>query len=218
MYFNERSFKHKKSNSGFTLLELLVVIAIIGVLASIIISAVSRVRASARDAKRISDFKQIQNALVLYNIDNGKYPIYLGSNQLKSYGDTNWFPELQKYFPGGQIPTSPSGSWSNACSSVSKPPGATNQEICGNESLQTCDGNQLYIYQSSLDGSNYLLFTFLENRKNSNVNWCTGIGSPCTITGMYNGWGQNYIVHGPDPIRMIDQYGGMMLQGKLPCD
>jgi prepilin-type N-terminal cleavage/methylation domain-containing protein len=59
--------------SGFTLIELLVVIAIIGVLASIVLASLNTARRKSRDARRISDLKQIQLALELYfdgNIGN----------------------------------------------------------------------------------------------------------------------------------------------------
>jgi len=56
------------------LLELLVVIAIIGIMASIIIVPLSNARAKSRDARRLSDQKQIQLALELYYNTNGRYP------------------------------------------------------------------------------------------------------------------------------------------------
>ena len=59
---------------GFTLIELLVVIAIIGILAGIIIPNLATARQSARDAKRISDIKNIQLSLALYYNDNLYYP------------------------------------------------------------------------------------------------------------------------------------------------
>lgn len=59
---------------GFTLVELLVVIAVIGVLATTVIINLGRARAKARDAKRISDLRQIKTALDLYFEDNGFYP------------------------------------------------------------------------------------------------------------------------------------------------
>lgn len=52
--------------SGFTLIELLVVIAIIGILAAIIIASVSRVRAEARDAKRIAALRTVDTAMGLW--------------------------------------------------------------------------------------------------------------------------------------------------------
>lgn len=61
------SFMKKKSGiRGFTLIELLVVIAIIGVLASIVLASLNSARRKSRDARRITDLKQIQLALELY--------------------------------------------------------------------------------------------------------------------------------------------------------
>lgn len=59
---------------GFTLLELLVVIAIIGLLSSIIVISVNSARAKARDAIRLADLRQMQEALEMYFLDNGNYP------------------------------------------------------------------------------------------------------------------------------------------------
>ena len=73
----------KSKNSGFTLIELLIVISIISLLASVILSSLSTARMNARDAKRISDIRQIRIALELYKSTNGDYPEYAGwaSNQ-----------------------------------------------------------------------------------------------------------------------------------------
>ncbi len=59
---------------GFTLIELLVVVAIIGLLSTLSIVALNSARAKARDARRVSDVKQIQTALELYYNENGAYP------------------------------------------------------------------------------------------------------------------------------------------------
>ena len=64
---------------GFTLIELLVVIAIIGILSSIVVAGLSGAKASGRDAKRISDIKNIQLSLSLYYNDNTKYPYGLST-------------------------------------------------------------------------------------------------------------------------------------------
>ena len=58
--------KRTKGIMGFTLIELLVVIAIIGVLASIVLASLNSARRKSRDARRITDLKQIQLALELY--------------------------------------------------------------------------------------------------------------------------------------------------------
>jgi len=63
-----------KNKKGFTLIELLVVVAIMGLLASLAIVALNTARARARDARRVSDIKQIQTALELFYMDNYKYP------------------------------------------------------------------------------------------------------------------------------------------------
>jgi prepilin-type N-terminal cleavage/methylation domain-containing protein len=64
----------KQGKKGFTLIELLVVIAIIGLLSTLSILALNQARARARDAKRISDVRQIQTALELYYNDSNNYP------------------------------------------------------------------------------------------------------------------------------------------------
>lgn len=62
------------SGGGFTLIELLVVIAIIGILSSVVLASLNSARQKGRDARRISDVKQIQLALELYYDANGTYP------------------------------------------------------------------------------------------------------------------------------------------------
>jgi len=67
--------KFKIQNLGFTLIELLVVIAIIGLLASVVLVALSTSRSKARDVRRIADAKQLRNALELYFDSNSlSYP------------------------------------------------------------------------------------------------------------------------------------------------
>jgi len=63
-----------RKNRGFTLIELLVVIAIIGLLSSIVLVSLNSARQKARDARRLSDMRQIQLALELYYDSNGAYP------------------------------------------------------------------------------------------------------------------------------------------------
>jgi prepilin-type N-terminal cleavage/methylation domain-containing protein len=70
-----RSLNSKSMNrKGFTLIELLVVIAIIGLLSTLSVLALNSARARSRDAKRITDIKQIQTALEMYYNDAGQYP------------------------------------------------------------------------------------------------------------------------------------------------
>lgn len=70
------------SKKGFTLIEMLIVIAIIGVLASVVLIGLGPVQRRGRDARRISDLREAQNALELYFSKCSYYP---GSSQS---GDT----------------------------------------------------------------------------------------------------------------------------------
>ena len=64
----------KQNKKGFTLIELLVVIAIIGLLSTLAVIALNNARQKSRDARRVSDVKQIQSALELYYNDVNGYP------------------------------------------------------------------------------------------------------------------------------------------------
>lgn len=70
---NSRS-KQKKSLTGFTLIELLVVVAIIALLSSVALIALQSARQKSRNAKRLSDMVQMNNALELYFATNKGYP------------------------------------------------------------------------------------------------------------------------------------------------
>ena len=63
-----------KRNKGFTLIELLVVIAIIGLLSTLAVVSLNSARQKSRDARRVSDVKQIQTALEMYFGDADGYP------------------------------------------------------------------------------------------------------------------------------------------------
>lgn len=65
---------YTRNEKGFTLIELLVVIAVIGLLSSIILASLNTARKKGRDARRLSDMKQLQTALELYYSDHTAYP------------------------------------------------------------------------------------------------------------------------------------------------
>jgi prepilin-type N-terminal cleavage/methylation domain-containing protein len=83
----------KKIHSrGFTLIELLVVIAIIGVLSSIVLASLNSARQKGRDARRLSDIKQLQLALELYYDANSTYPATLSTAALVTPGYISVIP------------------------------------------------------------------------------------------------------------------------------
>ena len=85
---------------AFTLLELLVVLAIIGVLAGLLLPALSRAKTAAHSAKCKSNLRQIGLALSLYVLDHAVYPYYGGTVPVDFY----WYDSLHPYT---------GSSWSN---------------------------------------------------------------------------------------------------------
>lgn len=63
-----------KGRQGFTLIEILIVVAIIAILASVVLVGLGPTQQAGRDARRLSDIREMQNALELFYNKCGYYP------------------------------------------------------------------------------------------------------------------------------------------------
>ena len=136
----------KNNKKGFTLIELLVVIAIIGLLSTLSILALNSARARARDAKRISDVKQIQTALEMYYNDAGDYPASADPGASVSYGGNTYLrviPTPPTPVDGGACPaTQPAYTYAKTGSGQGGTSSYTIQ-YCLGATVNTITGNQL---------------------------------------------------------------------------
>ena len=125
---------------GFTLIEILIVVAIIAILASIVLIGLGPAQQSGRDARRLSDLHEIQNALELYYNKCGFYP-----------GAANCV-----------------GGWSNAADMTAVNQAIQGSSLGINSALPR-DPNAAgsYFYESFTGGTTYTLGAKLENLNSS---------------------------------------------------
>ncbi|MBI1871739.1 MAG: type II secretion system major pseudopilin GspG [Chlamydiae bacterium] len=95
-----------KKHNGFTLLEILVVMAILGILAVLVVPKLSERPKQAKRLKALLQMKSFQEALELFNVDQGYYPATEQGLALlvKSGQDPT-----KKYLETGEVPLDPWG-------------------------------------------------------------------------------------------------------------
>jgi prepilin-type N-terminal cleavage/methylation domain-containing protein len=131
---------------GFTLIEILIVVAIIAILASIVLVGLGPTQQAGRDARRLSDLRQTQNALELYFSKCGYYP---GPAVAGSCGSTSW---------------SATSDWATLKTAI------TGSAIGVSTVPVDPSAGHTYYYGTLNGGSAYVLGAALENTNNSVFN------------------------------------------------
>src|SRR5215831_3591063 len=89
----ERSGEDANKAVAFTLVELLVTLAVVGILVALLLPALTRSQAKAREAVCISNLRQVYSGLHLYTADNqGRFPAgFLWSGRIATVWNSNEF-------------------------------------------------------------------------------------------------------------------------------
>lgn len=157
------------SKRAFTIIELLVVIAIIAILTGIVMTNLTGSKAKARDAKRVSDLGQIQQALELY------------FDRCKEYPET---PDIDLADSNG----CPSGSSITLGTFLSKkptPPGVNSNDIYDYTPYDLdYDGvNESYLLRAVLESASPALQDDIDENPDNAIWSSEAIGAVCDDAG-----------------------------------
>lgn len=132
----------RNERKGFTLIEILIVVAIIAILASVVLVGLGPTQQAGRDARRISDLREVQNGLELY------------------FNRCGFYPGQAAPASGACTFTAAPADWA-ALTTVLTTSGIGVTNVPNDPNT-----NQSYVYGST-DGSGYVMGAKLENAANS---------------------------------------------------
>lgn len=92
--------KIKQNKNGFTLVEVLAMTVIVAIIVSVTLITFTSVRKKNRDAMRIADVTQLQNALSGYYRDNNTYPLAITAGNSLVAGSITYIASV----PGNRAP------------------------------------------------------------------------------------------------------------------
>lgn len=182
--FQASSIKYQRADSNrFTLIELLVVIAIIGILASLLLPALSQARAVARRISCVANEKQLSLACLAYTLDwDDRFPM------LMNQGNGN-YPWEEAIFEG-----------------VGK---SVDLFRCPSQKFPTTNVGTMTLE----DGSQYKgVLSYMANGA-SNQSWTEAdAGNSRASTPMNTGWSQKISKMEPDTILIADYMRDLSFQ------
>lgn len=170
---------------GFTLIEILIVVAIIAILATVILVGLGPSQQAGRDARRLSDLREVQQGLQLYFNKCGVYPGPVAgsiSGSCASFSNNTW--------------NNMTTALENAGIGVNSVP-----EDPNNTTGPT--GSPTYYYATNAAGTDYLIGAVLETGNSAAFRGYTspygtsgngytfgdtmpsGITTPCAVNQMY---------------------------------
>lgn len=110
-----------ETRKSFTLIELLIVVAIISILSAMFTTGLRRALERMRDARRLSDMRQIRHALELYKVAYKQYPPISsdaccnGWDQGPCEMDKTFIDALRTAGLISEVPTDPLGGTGTGC-------------------------------------------------------------------------------------------------------